>query len=823
MNALTSFFDWLLAASLRASLLTLGVCLVQIVLQNHLSPRWRYALWLPVFFVLLMPVQPESHWSAASVLEWKTETLELPPLSVVADAAASTTASVTLLPTAKPSVMNWQQVQLMIWAVGVIFLLLLGFVSFARTLLRFRRTHQRVSSELEASLDDATREVGLRHRPRVLVSPSIQSPAVTGLMRPVLLLPLSFEQDFTTEEQQLILQHELMHLKRGDLPLNTLLCLLMALHWFNPLLWLAFLKVRTDREAACDAQVLENATPQRRSAYGHALLKIESTFAPLRLSLGFIGILQRHASLRARIRSIAAPARTRPLTGLLVVACITCMTFLGVTRAATEDEDAPQIHLAARFIEISEKVSEAGRGDKVLGEALAEIEAGQKGSGKLQIILNDSQNSVFVRRLSQTKGVDLMAAPSIVTRSGQNASIEVSQELVTPGKPPLEKKVGVMLDLLPKLTKADLIDLTLNPRIVEFGGYLKNEKGVEEPVFNERKADANLILKPGQTVLLDLGSRTDEQKVEEITGGKRTSHTDYFKRRAIVLVTVQVMKGKKSEKAATQTPKPSPAAISSDEVVFDQEHGIGHYTGHAKLEIQSGKGQGITATADEIVYHQREEFLIVKAPLELNKGTYHITSEEKGAEAQFDLKTGQLQMRGKFRTQMLSTSVPEKAKSDAEAQAAILRKAKPKQYDFAKAVLGDVLRYVATDAQIPFVLLSYDSPTSKKLVTFSMKDSPFAIMEMLCKAHGLTLVLDGNVWKINPWDDLERISRSYPILKTHVKPLAILDSLQALVPAPSTVKFDEKSRTFNISANRLQHSWVEGYFQGLFGKLETKP
>ena len=60
MNTLTTFFDWLLAASLRASVLTLGLCLIQIVLQKHLSPRWRYALWLPVLVVLLMPVQPES-------------------------------------------------------------------------------------------------------------------------------------------------------------------------------------------------------------------------------------------------------------------------------------------------------------------------------------------------------------------------------------------------------------------------------------------------------------------------------------------------------------------------------------------------------------------------------------------------------------------------------------------------------------------------------------------------------------------------------------------------------------------------------------------
>ena len=53
MHTLTYLFDWLLTASLRASVLTLGVVLIQMALQKHLSPRWRYALWLPVLAVLL--------------------------------------------------------------------------------------------------------------------------------------------------------------------------------------------------------------------------------------------------------------------------------------------------------------------------------------------------------------------------------------------------------------------------------------------------------------------------------------------------------------------------------------------------------------------------------------------------------------------------------------------------------------------------------------------------------------------------------------------------------------------------------------------------
>ncbi|MDP1587429.1 MAG: M56 family metallopeptidase, partial [Prosthecobacter sp.] len=293
MNTLHTIFDWLLAASLRALLLTLVVFVVQWVLQRHLSPRWRYALWLPVLIVLLAPVLPESRWSIESVFQVEPPPVEIHPAPVVANVMPMSAPSIIPPSVSPPTPVDWQQIQLMTWALGALLLLMVGGFSFLRTLLRFQRSRQSVSADLLSHLDAISHEVGLRSSPRVLVAPAIQSPAVTGLLRPTLLLPAGFERDFTAEEARLILQHELTHLKRHDLPLNTLLCVLMALHWFNPLLWLAFFKARADREAACDAQVLVNATPQRRSEYGHALLKVEAAFAPLRLSLGFVGMLQR--------------------------------------------------------------------------------------------------------------------------------------------------------------------------------------------------------------------------------------------------------------------------------------------------------------------------------------------------------------------------------------------------------------------------------------------------------------------------------------------------------------------------------------------------
>ncbi|MBX7207551.1 MAG: type II and III secretion system protein [Verrucomicrobiaceae bacterium] len=98
-----------------------------------------------------------------------------------------------------------------------------------------------------------------------------------------------------------------------------------------------------------------------------------------------------------------------------------------------------------------------------------------------------------------------------------------------------------------------------------------------------------------------------------------------------------------------------------------------------------------------------------------------------------------------------------------EAEAARLRNAEPQQYDFSKAMLSDVLRFLATDAGISFFSLPDDSPVAGRLITFSIKASPFQVLETLCKANELSLIPDNGIWYIRPADDKELIGRSYTI------------------------------------------------------------
>ncbi|HEY9144623.1 MAG TPA: TonB family protein [Arenimonas sp.] len=108
-------------------------------------------------------------------------------------------------------------------------------------------------------------------------------PVVIGLLRPRIVVPADFETRYDPQQRELVLAHERVHLRRGDLPMNALACAMRCLFWFNPLVHLAAAKLRLDQELACDAAVLARH-PRAGRAYATALLNTQ--LADLGLPVG---------------------------------------------------------------------------------------------------------------------------------------------------------------------------------------------------------------------------------------------------------------------------------------------------------------------------------------------------------------------------------------------------------------------------------------------------------------------------------------------------------------------------------------------------------
>ena len=144
-------------------------------------------------------------------------------------------------------------------------------------------------------------------------------PAVTGLLRPRVVLPADFQQRYSAEEQTLVLAHERLHLERGDIIAQGLATALRCVFWFNPLAHYAAAAFRFDQELACDADVLARH-PDSRRAYGEAMLKTQ--LADFGLPVGCHW--QSSHPLKERISMLRKPlpGAVRRRTGLIVVAAL---------------------------------------------------------------------------------------------------------------------------------------------------------------------------------------------------------------------------------------------------------------------------------------------------------------------------------------------------------------------------------------------------------------------------------------------------------------------------------------------------------------------
>lgn len=356
MNSIETVFEWLLTATLRASVLAVVILGLQFVLRRWLPAAWRHALWLPMLAVLLLPAMIEAPFavlpqittsSAPSVVVTREksttivssavspvpEISEAAELTIIAEegslpvAATAIVAAAPILPPATSKL----SICAIVWLVGTCGMLVMGFIGYRRNMRRINSHASAPDRVLLASIADAARETGLKRAPQTLISPDVASPAVTGFSRPVLLLPAGFPEGFSPAEARLILLHEFTHLKRYDLPLNWLMCVLHAMHWFNPLLWFAFARMRADREMACDAQVLSIDATDRRAEYGDALLKLQCVAPSRALSLGFVGIFERGSEIKSRIREISAHRPGKVVRQITGGALVSLLMVIGVT------------------------------------------------------------------------------------------------------------------------------------------------------------------------------------------------------------------------------------------------------------------------------------------------------------------------------------------------------------------------------------------------------------------------------------------------------------------------------------------------------------
>lgn len=192
----------------------------------------------------------------------------------------------------------------------------ISYAHFRRTVRRWKRDVSR--ADYAAMLSNTARDLGVS-APEMIVCEAISTPAVTGLLRPRLLLP---HERYDVKELRYILRHELCHLKRRDMLLKLVLLAANAMHWFNPVVYLMLRQADEDIELACDSAATDGLELPERAAYSRTLLAaVQSSVRALPATTCFGGTVER---LKRRITNVLGAQKKR---GLGIVALVLALTL----------------------------------------------------------------------------------------------------------------------------------------------------------------------------------------------------------------------------------------------------------------------------------------------------------------------------------------------------------------------------------------------------------------------------------------------------------------------------------------------------------------
>lgn len=236
---------------------------------------------------------------------------------------------------------------------------------------RARPVEETVVLELFAQ---CRQQMGVKTSMRLLETDLVKSPALCGLWRPLLLLPPGLVREFSHQELRFVFLHELAHARRKDVALNWLITLLQIAHWFNPLIWFGFARMRADREMACDELAIGSSNEEDAKAYGLTIIKLLETLSRPSALPGLVGIMEDKTQMQRRIRMIAAFKKTRrwslpalALTGVLALTGLTDAVKASSKKLPKAPETKAAANAPASKEEFPLKVLDAVTGQPVKG------------------------------------------------------------------------------------------------------------------------------------------------------------------------------------------------------------------------------------------------------------------------------------------------------------------------------------------------------------------------------------------------------------------------------------------------------------------------
>jgi len=344
--------NWLVEQQIVISFLLLTLIILEAKAIKNLGANVIYALWLLVPLLLIANNLPQDVISVDDKSIYRY---------IVEIGAETNTVNINL---------NW----VLLWLSGCLGILSLGAIAQWKI---YRLAHLE-SRKIELNL-------ALPNNLTVVSNNQLAGPVLSGIFKPTLLIPEGFHSQFSVRQQQLMINHELVHFRRGDNLYNLFALLFVAVFWFNPLTWLAYRAFRRSQELSCDAAVLKQSTIEDQISYSKALVQCAER------SLHSFSIYspygEKHTMFK-RIKNIQSPSKIKPaLIGLSIALGSTLVAGVALANLTETAHSVDKPSAATPVIRIEPKYPVEAARDNQEGSVILQFDIAKDGStDNIQVI-----------------------------------------------------------------------------------------------------------------------------------------------------------------------------------------------------------------------------------------------------------------------------------------------------------------------------------------------------------------------------------------------------------------------------------------------------
>lgn len=346
IKTLYPVFCSVISSSIKASILILAILLVRVLMKRRVTFKFSYILWLIVILRIIIPdlykcnisiyrYVPEINRGIAIV---ETRDKNIGDIAIKEDSSA--------LPNGKvhsenipydnnkinPSI-NLKYIALIIWLIGLSTIMGTTLIINLRFLRKISKDEIINQPSIMRIFNRCREEMGISKNILLVETNRLKTVGLMGVLSPRILFPYGLVSSLNEDNLRYIFLHELSHLKRRDILINWITSILTAIHWFNPIIWYGFYKMREDIELCCDSLVMICLKEDEEINYGYTIVKLAESISiksPMIITASVVGS---KAQIKRRIKMIKLfqkDAYKLSAAAILVVALVGIIAFVGI-------------------------------------------------------------------------------------------------------------------------------------------------------------------------------------------------------------------------------------------------------------------------------------------------------------------------------------------------------------------------------------------------------------------------------------------------------------------------------------------------------------